>query len=153
MYETRAAIAVFTVRVHGQRPVHQVEIQVCEPELLETGVDGLLDAGVEGAPQLGGDEEVLALDDAGINALLDSLADLVLVAVALRRVDVAVADLDGVGDGLSDLARGGLPGAQTEGRDLSASVELEAGVCSHCVEYRMGWDSEGRKKAGVETQM
>lgn len=58
-----------------------------------------------------------------------------LVAVAQRTVNVAVAGLDGVAHGASDFARCGLPGTQAQGRDLSASVQLEADVCgSHCDE-------------------
>ena len=46
-------------------------------------------------PELALDEELVARDDALGDALLDRRADLGLVVVVVRRVDVAVAGLDG----------------------------------------------------------
>lgn len=110
--------------------MHQVQINIVQTQVLQAGLKTLFHLGVVRAPQLGGDEQLLALDNPGVNGLLDALADLVLVAVAQRSVDVAVADLDGVGDGSGDFARTGLPGAQAQSWDLGAGVELEADVCS-----------------------
>lgn len=62
--------------------MHQEQVQIIQTQVLQAGLQTLLDAGMVRAPQLGGHEEVLALDDAGVNGLLDALADLVLVAVA-----------------------------------------------------------------------
>lgn len=87
-----------------------------------------------GAPQLGGDKELLTLHNPGINGLLDTLADFVLIAVAQSRVNVAVADLDGVGNSPGDFARARLPGTETQRRDLRTGVELYTDVTgSHCV--------------------
>ncbi len=48
---------------------------------------------VVGVPELALDEEVLSLDDAPAEELLKRLADHVLVAVVVSRVDEAVAGL------------------------------------------------------------
>lgn len=113
--------------------MHQVEVEIVKTQVLQAGLETLLDASVVGAPQLGGDEQLLALDDTGVKGLLDTLANLVLVAVAQRSVDVAVADLDSMAHGSGDLARSGLPCTQAQSWDLGASVELETDVCSgHC---------------------
>lgn len=56
-------------------------------------------------PQLGGDEDVLALQAGDLGeGLLDALADLALVLVDLGQVQVAVAGLEGLVDAGADLA-------------------------------------------------
>lgn len=65
------------------------------------------------------DEDVLALEAGDLlESLLDTLADLNLVAVHLGEIEMAVAGLESLVDALADLARGGLPGAvaQSAGR-------------------------------------
>ncbi len=52
---------------------------------------------VVGVPELALDEEVLSLDDAPAEELLQCLADHVLVAVVVSRVDEAVAGLSRLG--------------------------------------------------------
>lgn len=91
---------------------------------------------MERAPELSSNEEVLALDNASTNGLLDALTDLVLISVAEGSVDVTISRLDSVLDSVGDLTRARLPCSQTKGRDLSAGVELKTDVCSsHCVRF------------------
>ena len=75
-------------------------------------------------PELGGDEDVLALEawDLG-EGLLDSLGDLLLVLVDLGEIEVLVASLEGLVDTSADLTGGGLPGAVAQGWDLVARGE------------------------------
>lgn len=113
--------------------MHQIQINIVQTQVLQGSLETLLDAGVVRAPQLGSDEQILALDNASVNGLLDTLADLVLIAIAQSAVNVAVARLNGVAHGASNLARRGLPGTQAQSRDLSTGVQLEADVSSsHC---------------------
>lgn len=100
-------------------PVHQVQVDVVDAQVLEGGVDAVLDAVVPGVVQLGGNPDLLA-GDAGV---LDALANLGLVAVGEGGVDVPVALEQGVLDGLTDFVGLGLPGAQADGGDLVARVE------------------------------
>jgi hypothetical protein len=102
-------LVVVPVGVQQQGPVDEEEVDVVEPEGLETLVQALGDAGVVGGPDLGDDEDVLALD-AGVEGLLDPRADGLLVAVAVRAVDELVATLEGVGDGGLDGGGLTLPG-------------------------------------------
>lgn len=88
----------------------------------------LFSASVECAPKLAGNEQVFALHDTTRDDILESLADLVLVLVAERAVNVPVAALDSVNDSLLDLTRGRLPRSQTKGRDCGASVKGDCGV-------------------------
>jgi hypothetical protein len=61
------------------------------------------------------DENVLTLEagDVLVGAL-DALGDLALVLVDGGQVKVAVADLEGLVDGLADLAGGRLPGTESQ---------------------------------------
>jgi hypothetical protein len=119
--------------------VHEIEVYIIKSEIIQTLLETLFDAGVERAPQLGGDEQVLALDDAGVNGLLDTLADLIFIAVAKSSVNVTVSNLDGVGDSPRDFAGLGLPCSQAEGGDLCAGVELETSIAgSHCERFVKG---------------
>jgi len=49
-------------------------------------------------PQLGSDEDVLALDDALINGLANAFSSLLAVGVVPGTINVAVAELDGLVD-------------------------------------------------------
>lgn len=105
-------------------PVDEVEVEVVEAELGERVVEGSLDEGglVGIVPELGCDEELVALDDGG-DDLLERGADLVLVLVDLGQVQVTVASLDGNLDGVLDLSGLGEPRAETDLGDLVAVVE------------------------------
>lgn len=84
----------------GDGPVDQEEVEVVELQLGEGVVEGLLDVlgAVRIVPQLGGDEDVLALEAEFLQALVQALGDLLLVLVDLGQVEVAVASLEGLVD-------------------------------------------------------
>lgn len=88
----------------------QEEINVVQPQALQALLQRQLETGVVRRPRLGHDDDILSLD-ARRKRLLETLADLVLVAIAVGAVDEAVAALEGVGDGLLDLTGIGFPGA------------------------------------------
>jgi hypothetical protein len=84
--------------------VDQVQVEVVEAEsgqrLLERSLGAVLAAVLD--PQLGGDEQLVPRDA----AVGDGPADGLFVPVRLRGVEVAVADGEGVGDGLLGLVGG-----------------------------------------------
>lgn len=102
---------VVALGVHEQGPVDEVQVDVVEAQGLQALLETLGDAGVVSSPDLADDEDVLALGGAAGEGLLETLADLVLVGVAVGAVDELVAVLEGVGDGGLDLAGLTLPGA------------------------------------------
>lgn len=69
---------------------------------------------MECAPQLGGHKQVLPLDEAGVNGVLDTLSDLLFVLVAACAIDVTVTSLDSVENGSLDFTGGRLPSSCTE---------------------------------------
>lgn len=95
--------------------VDEVQVEVVEAELSKTVVEGRSDVlgSVLRVPELGGDEEVLALD-ALAESLLEGVGDLLLVAVHLGQVNVLVAGLERLVDGGLDLAGLGLPCAESQ---------------------------------------
>lgn len=84
----------------GNGPVDEVEVEVIKLELGERVIEGLLDVlwAVGVVPQLGSDEQVLTLDAEFLDALVQTLGDLLLVLVDLGQVEVAVAGLQGLVD-------------------------------------------------------
>src|SRR5215208_2307822 len=104
-----------------QRPVDQEQIHVVEAQIGErrvqspAGVVGLVQSVVE----LARDEDVVAVDARGANPL----TDLYLVAVHLRRVDVPVADLDGLSNRLCGVFGLDLKHPETELRDCVSIVQ------------------------------
>ena len=103
----------------------QVQVEVVEAETLQRGVERLLGVLLAGVlhPQLRGDEQLPAGDAAGG----DGAADGFLVAVGGGRVEVAVADGQGVGDGLLGLLGRDLEDAEAEDRHFDAVVEGDGG--------------------------
>ena len=112
-----------------QRPVDQKQVDVLEAERRErlveraAGVVGLMEAVV----QLARDVDVTALEP----ACADRLADTVLVAVHLRRVDVAIAGVERVRHRLRRLGRRDLEHAEPELRNRVAVVQGRSGNGSH----------------------
>lgn len=92
----------------------EVQIKVVDAPPLEllprNGLDPL--RLVEGVPELGNDEEILALDESLRDGALDALAALLLIAVVEGAVEKSVAGLDGVVDGLGWVL-GDLPEAES----------------------------------------
>lgn len=103
------------IGVGGRGPVHQVQVDVVGLEILERRVDALFDAFVPWVVELGGDPDLLA----GDTGVLDTLTDLSLVAVGKGGINVAVAGEESGLDSIPDLVGLGLPGTETDGRNLS----------------------------------
>jgi len=95
---------------------HQVKVDVVNTEGLERRVDTLFDALVPRVVELGGDPDLLTWD----TRVLDTLTDLVLVAVSKSSVDVTVSSEESSLDGEADLVWLGLPGTQTNSWHFSA---------------------------------
>lgn len=96
----------------GLRAVDDHQVDDVEAERSQRSLDARLGLGVALDPgvDLGRDEEFVARDA----AVAQAFADAALIAVGLGRVDVAVADLHRLPDGLRDLAIVDPPGAQAE---------------------------------------
>ena len=87
-------------------------VEVLKAELSQGIVQSLLDVlgAVLVVPQLGGDEEVLALEAGDLSeGLLHAIGDLLLVLIDLGEIEVLVAGLEGLVDAGGDLTGGGLP--------------------------------------------
>lgn len=108
----------------SHRPVDQVEVEVVKLQLGEGVVERLLDMlrAVGVVPQLGGDEKVLSLETKVLQALVETLSDLLLVLVDLGQIKVTVSGLQGLVDADGNLTGLGLPGAVAE----SAVVIVDA---------------------------
>jgi hypothetical protein len=91
--------------------MHQIGINIVEPEAFQRPRQRLADARVVRAPELRGDEDLGARHVTAGDGGRDGGADFVFVAVAVGGVDVAVAVREGVSDGFGDSAGWGLPGA------------------------------------------
>jgi len=104
-------------------PVHEVQVEVLQAEVLQGVLDGELDVFgvVVQLKELGSDENLLS----GDTGLLDTLTDFGLVPVSPGAVDVPVAVLEGVLNGLCDLTLGRLPSTETDRRDLLPAGEFE----------------------------
>ncbi len=76
---------------------------------------------MEAIPEFAGHKDLLAWDVELLHGLLQALADLGLVAVDEGAVDVAVAGLQRVLDGPSDLTGLRFPGAQTQDGEIMSA--------------------------------
>jgi hypothetical protein len=111
--------------------VDQEQIEHLDVERLERRVDAAQRL-FEVQPvvgQLARYEKLRAVDA----RLVDRLAHFALVSVHLRGVDVAVADLDRVREGLDRGFRWNQEDAKSELRDLDAVVQRQRGDCGHRV--------------------
>lgn len=90
------------------------------------------------AAYLAGDKQVLTLDDAFLNGLLQAKANLSFVAIVAGSIEVSVTDLDSLVDSLLAKVVVELPGAHTDlGEFLAGGVKGDVGG-RHV--YRMeGW--------------
>lgn len=92
--------------------MHEVEVNVVQTEHLQTLVQTFFDSGMVGAPELGCDKDIFALD-ARLERLGKTLANLCLVAIDIGAVNVSVAALECVSDGFCYFARRTLPCSET----------------------------------------
>ena len=82
--------------------MNQIEVEIVQSQFLQTLVQGLLNTRVVRTPQLGRHEQILALDLASRNGVLDALSDFMLVLVATGSVDVPVSGSNGMVHSLFD---------------------------------------------------
>ena len=126
--ELHTVLRVLTLRVHGNRPVNEIQVDIGSLQQIQTLLETLLSACVECAPELAGDEQILALHDATGDDILDSIADLVLILVAKGAVNVPVTTLNGVDNSFLHLTRCRLPRSQAKSGDCSSGVERNCGI-------------------------
>lgn len=74
------------------------KVDVVQTHVVERSLERWHDvlSSVIGVPELGGDEEVLSLDETLTDSLLDSLANLLLVTIVTGSVKESVTSLDGL---------------------------------------------------------
>lgn len=82
--------------------MNQIEVEIVQSQFLQTLVQGLLNTRVVRTPQLGRHEQILALDLAGSNGLLDALSDFMFVLIAAGSIDVPVSCSNSMVHGLFD---------------------------------------------------
>ncbi len=114
------------------------EVDDEEVEVLKTPVGQLLEGNwldvlllVEGVPQLGDDEELLALDQALIDGAGDTLTSLLLVAVVAGTIEETVTGLDGVVDSIGTGVVVDLPETEANLWHLIAGAELDGWDVDH----------------------
>lgn len=112
-------LEVIWVRRAG--PVHEVEVDIVSLEVGKRPLDALGHALMPRVVELGGEEYFLARDAGS----LDTIANLLLVAVCKGRVNMTVAVAQGGFNGRLYFVGLGLPGAQANSGDLGARVEGE----------------------------
>lgn len=119
----------------GHRPVDQVEVDVIEAQLVERGVEGAQRRVVAlvVVPHLRGDEQVLTGDPGRGQGAAGAL----LVPVGGRRVDRAVAGLEGGRHGRRRLVVRHLPDAEAQLRHPHAVVQGDRGNLA--VRAHVGW--------------
>ena len=115
LLEREEVLVNILLLVESDREVNKVQVEVVEAELSKAVVESRSDVvgPVLGVPELGCDEEILTLD-ALSESLLESLSDLLLVAVDLSKINVLVAGLEGLVDGGLNLTGLGLPCSKTQ---------------------------------------
>jgi len=111
-------------------PVNQVKIDVVNTQVLEGGVNALLNTVVPGVVKLGSEPDLLA----GDARVTNTSANLGLVSVGQGSVNVTVALQQGVLNSLADLVGLRLPGTKTDGGNLIAGVKSVGllSVVRHC---------------------
>lgn len=164
-------LRINVLKRHGE--VNQVQINVSQPPSLVLRLGhsiGML-ALVVVVPELGGDEDVLALNETFGDGTLDALSRLLFVLVVVGSVEAAISSLDSL-EVLSDLARlealgrtnvvdcisslvgRNLPEAEAHEGHLVARGKLDGGL-NHCEVYLVGAslsNEESRRSVGARTQ-
>lgn len=100
---------------------YEVEVHVIHSQRLQRGINALFDAMMPGIVELSRHPN-LAARDAGV---LDSLADLVFIAIRQRGINVTISNLERHFDNMGDFVGLALPCPETNGWDLAATIEGE----------------------------
>lgn len=90
--------------------MHQIQVHIIQPQALQAQVQILLYTALIRAPQLRRHENILALHLATLDGGCNSSSDFILVAIAVGRINVSVATVEGVLNSLCDFAGRRLPG-------------------------------------------
>jgi hypothetical protein len=98
--------------------VHQVEIDIVNAQILEGGLNALLNLVMPGIVQLSSEPDLVA----GHARVTNTSTNFGFVAVGQGRVNVTIALQEGILDSLPDLIGLGLPSSQTDGGDLVTGV-------------------------------
>lgn len=107
-------------------PTHNQEhVNVLQTQALQTLLQRQFQAGIVRCPRLGHDHDVLTLD-ARRKGLLQALAHLILVTIAVSAIDQTIAGLESMNDGFLDFARLSFPGAYDNVSGVF-TVELQDG--------------------------
>lgn len=120
----------------GHRPMQQVEVHILEPELggaRRVRLERLV-IPVVIVPELGGHEDLLARHLVLLAPTPYSVADLLLVPVDRRRVDVAVSYIERASDRVSR----GVPGARLEDAEAKPWHLDAVGQCGGAVDSEHG---------------
>src|SRR5262245_38903314 len=109
--------------------MNQVQVQILDAQIPKAMLHGFPDVafGVVCVPELGSDPQILTSAQALIEGGPDSLADLRLIAVITRAVQMPVARADGFHDEPGRLRAGHFPETQADGGQLVARVECQRG--------------------------
>ena len=84
--------------------MHKKQVDIIKTQILQTRLETLLYSRVVRAPQFGRDENILSFHFPILNSGRNTLADLFLVLVAERRVDVPVPHAQSMADSSGNLA-------------------------------------------------
>src|ERR1700733_8940204 len=118
-------------RLKRKWSVNEVEIQIVEPEPVETCLESRFHAlgPMIGIPQFCGDEEVLACNASTSNSCLQGLAHLTLVPISFRAIEVSKSGFERGGGGTYRYGCIGDQGAKSECGYMAGSV-TERYFCS-----------------------
>src|SRR5699024_9931124 len=90
----------------GERPVNEIKIHIIALQILDTLSAGFLHISVHIVPYFCHNEEILSLHHAFIESRLEHFANLMLIAIARRTVEHAVAASDGSCHSRGNILRG-----------------------------------------------
>ena len=100
-------------------PVHEIQVHIVGVHVLEGGANALANALVPRIVEFGRQPDLVAGNSRG----LDAEPDFLFICIAESSVNVAIPTGEGGLNRGLDLGRGGLPGAETDGRDFVSSIE------------------------------
>ena len=91
----------------GNRPVHQIQIQIIKLQILQSLLQGRQNVltGVRVVPKFGNDKQFLSFYVAFVHRIGQGLSDFLFIAVYRRAVNMPITILDGPAHGLINFAR------------------------------------------------